>query len=71
MYEHEWRKGLVTTSNVRFDKQYSPEFFPFTYKGNSVTDVTAVDLTIRITSYNVCYTKLLRMVALMLVICIL
>ncbi len=42
-YEHEWRTGLSTTFMADYFKQFSPEYYPFIYKGNELGSISAVE----------------------------
>ncbi len=39
-YEHEWKTGFSTKLDLGHVRHHSPEFYPFIYKGNAVTEVT-------------------------------
>ncbi len=43
-YEHEWRTGVSTTFMAQYQKQFSPEFYPFTYQGEAVKDLSGFEL---------------------------
>ena len=42
-YEHEWRTGISTTFSSNYYKQFSPEYYPFLYRGVPVGDVSAYE----------------------------
>jgi len=45
-YEHEWRTGFSTKLNLSYKSQYSPEYYPFDYKGVPVEHVNVYESTL-------------------------
>nr|WP_319398085.1 DUF5686 family protein [uncultured Carboxylicivirga sp.] len=45
-YEHEWRTGFSSQLNIGYKSQYSPEFYPFAYKGSPVNSLDVYEGTL-------------------------